>query len=216
MNLSELILECVDALESPSHDNACRDDHIDKIAEALQSGQLSAEQQAVLGEAAAIFKFHKHCELTDFMSGRARREVQLAERLSDLVPMPSRYVYHGTVQRRLRSIVAEGLVPGKQPVWHGLVDAAHLASAVFFASSWRAALDWAEFTHARTRGPKESLGRTPVVIRIKMGDLDVVPDRLAAKPGSFMVLRGVPAENAEVILGRVQGMPTWQPINDVA
>lgn len=214
--LFELILECVDALDCPFHDASFRDQHIQKISDFLEDGLATVYQKTLLEGAVEVFGRHKNSSVADFMSGIPKEDVVLSKKLREIVPHSSQYLYHGTIQKRLQSIALNGLMPVDRPVWRGLVDAEHLARAVFFASTWRGALDWAEIAHSRTRGRKDSLGRTPVVVRIKIGELEVFKDPKATVPGSVMVKPVITSNGADVLMGCTKGFPSWKPINLVA
>jgi hypothetical protein len=140
----------------------------------------------------------------------------LAAELRALVVPERAYVYHGTVWGRLESIAKLGLVPALKPVWTNRTHIQnHCREAVFFTTTWRSAVQWAQAAHSHTRGRRDSLVRRPVIVRIPTNELVIEPDRLAMAPRCLLVRGGVPTANAEAFIAPLAGFPTWQPLGSI-
>lgn len=210
--ISELVLECIDALDAPMHDNQCREGHLASIAHALATDSVSDELRSALADAASLFAHHQRQPIADLMFDPRASEAALIARLRAFVPRSEQFIYHGTVQKRLLGITESGFVGGANAVWKGLVDDDHLNAGVFFATSWRSALNWASIAHLRTRGRKEGEARLPAVLRIRKGNLEIEPDKRAQAGGSLMVRGVVSSDGAEFFLGEPEGIPRWTPL----
>jgi hypothetical protein len=145
-----------------------------------------------------------------------------------------KFIYHGTIHGRLKGNYNEGLIPAKKRVWkEALVPGEYLESAVFFTKTIKSAKLWAETTHYQSRGPRKSLHRTPVVIRVPASKLKLLDDVLANSPNCIMVKGIVPVKSADVAVIKMdssqssleeeiklleggviedQESPDWQPI----
>jgi hypothetical protein len=111
-------------------------------------------------------------------------------------------------------------VPARKPVWTAsrYIRAAvqeQCRDGVFFTTSWRAAVTWAEAAHLHARGRRNSVARNPVIIRIPKEGLEIETDRMAASPGCVFVRGAVSVVDAGVFLGPLAGFPTWKSLNDV-
>jgi hypothetical protein len=128
----------------------------------------------------------------------------------------SQFLYHGTIFGRLRSIEAQGLAPGRQPVWKQRKDLRERCSVgVFFGRTWRTAAWFADAARLHPRGPRNGVGRTPVVIRLPLKGLPIEKDRLAILHGCVVVNGLVGVEAADVFLPPLRGMPRWQSLRTV-
>ncbi len=214
--VSELILECVDALLSPMWDHSERDGHREQISEVLSNAELTTHLRDLLIKADCTFEEHSRMNMIAFLGKRRSGDRGLAEQLMAQVPQDMQYLYHGTVFGKLGAIADKGLAPERPSIWEGMVEEEHLQDVVFFDQTWRGALDWATATSARSKGPKTSKSRQPVVLRVKRGDHIIEPDRKATKPGCFFICGTVPALDAEVLIGEQRGIPSWIALRDVA
>lgn len=214
MRLDELMIECIDALQGPGWDGSERGQHVAEIEKAILSEEVSADVADLLLAAATHFRKNAAVpEMTQAMANRKTPDT-LAEALKPKIG-PAQYVYHGTIFGRLAGIAQEGFVPSKVPVWkEKQVPRDFLARSVFFTTSWRGAMSWAQAAHLFSRGRKIGLHRMPVVIRIPASGLHLESDPRATVRGCLMVTGPVPSNNAQVIVGEVRGFPTWLPMRD--
>lgn len=123
-----------------------------------------------------------------------------------------RYVYHGTTLGRLGSILRAGLVPGAPPVWRDAKLQTHVASGVFLADSWAGALNWAETAHRKSRGPRDSRTRRPIILRVPAGNVSMVEDARAMATGCLVSSSRVDVQAAKGILARSEGPLDWRPL----
>jgi hypothetical protein len=215
VSIEELLSECLDAL-SPGGKG--RDEHRRLIGLALSRQSIPERTRSALVQLDERFRLHQQDHpwamfQTREEAGAFRRRIDegLAARV-----LPQ-YVYHGTTVGHLESILALGLIPGKNPIWTGQSEEAiqireHSNGSVFFSDSWRGAMyTWAFVAHKRTRGPKTSRKRLPAVIRLDSRNLSLEADALAAAR-SWKVSRPVPTLDAEVIIGFDIGFPCWVPL----
>lgn len=218
MTPQELLVECLDALTLCPNG---REQHRAHVREALASAGLSEGIQSALQLMDQRFSMYRRGDPQCMFVSRDDQdqfERQIAE-LTSALNLP-RYVYHGTTAGRLQSICAEGLLPGRAPVWQGASEEEEVLrllsdDGVFFAQSWRSAMHtWAYVAHLRSRGRKDSLKRVPAVIRMPATGLDLEKDPCAATP-CWMVRERVPVEGAEVIVGLDTSFPQWQSIDRV-
>lgn len=218
VDLIELLNECADALEVPTWDHENREEHLAYIEEALAQDTTSDVIRELLGSVATIFRTQQTMNgLSLAVEDVASAGQALATDIhSKLGWRFLRFIYHGTIFGRLHSISKDGLVPGKAPVWKEQhVPRQFANSAVFFSSTWRGAMLWAESAQAKAKGPRNGLHRSLVAIRIPTDGFTPELDPMANRPGCLMVRGVVPVESAEVIHGRVQGFPKWVSLVDV-
>lgn len=218
MSLQELLLELLDALNYDSHG---RDEHRRRIALAVHDPKMAHGIREALRQLDGRFERYRRDHLFSMFGslyGNERDEfVTRIRALISEISLPQ-FVYHGTVRGKLDGIKREGLIPGHSPVWQGTDEKMKLVRAVsdqgvFFATSWRAAMGWADWAHRHSRGRKDSLKRQHVVIRLKADGLSLQPDPAATSP-SLVVLGPVPVEGAEVISGNTTSFPTWVPLRE--
>jgi hypothetical protein len=197
--------------------------------EAIQSFVEGPRRKDLLGQ---IDVLAASCEVDDAtrylarrISGRLSRVSREAFRglmpseplYSDLVRAlenlgVDRFVYHGTVQSRLASILKHGLMPAKRPVWKAQDIREHCASGVFFTEAHQKALFYAEVAQTKTRGPRNGVGRLPVVIRLPQNGLPLEPDRRATIPGCVFVRGCVDVRGAKVWIAESGEAPVWQDL----
>ncbi len=213
----ELLIECVDALRHQSYDGQHRSEHIRHLeVAAIDQGQ-PIEVRDLLNAVAQHFLEQIRFNHLWHMANDDAESVNLAKALENaLGDEAARYVYHGTICGNLAGIAKEGLIAGKRPVWsEKLVPRTHCNSGVFFAQSWRGAMNWADIAHYSSRGPRNGRHRTPCVLRIPKLGLALEPD-CYRQDGCSQVVRGVVrATTADVLVGRVQGFPQWRPLAEV-
>jgi hypothetical protein len=214
VNLDELMVECIDALQGAGWDGRERSEHLEHIEKALQIADAQSDTAELLRAVAAHFRENALISELKQALVSGEKSAALAEALKQKVGSVP-YVYHGTVLGRLSGIAREGLVPGKFPVWKKQhVPGNFLKSSVFFTTTWRGAMSWAEATHSCSKGRRDGPYRTPAVIRLPASGLILQPDPRATASGCFMVSGTVHSDDACVIVGRVRGFPTWRPIHD--
>ena len=214
MDLNELLRECFEALCMSSCDGHDRDEHLAYIKEALARDNTPEDARELLRSAATIFREHQKRPLVSLVvySGAEELVALIRSKMGRSLPQ---FIYHGTIYGRLAQIAKDGLLPGKVPVWkEPRVPRQFADAAVFFDTTWRRTLDWAEAAHTHSRGRKDGIHRTPVIIRLLPSELPLEPDRLAASPGCLMVKGKVPVNGAYVLVGRVRGFPKWQSMAD--
>ncbi|OAN49955.1 hypothetical protein A6A05_01685 [Magnetospirillum moscoviense] len=215
MDLDELLIECIDALGGPGWDGNERQDHLTFIQQVIEGGDAPAEICDLLQSVATYFREVATVPEMEQALGNRQRPNALAAELRRRV-RDDAYVYHGTIYGRLAGIAREGLIPGKAPVWKERhVPSDFLTSSVFFTSSWRGAMTWAETACHCSRGRRDGLHRTPVVVRLPALGLDLQPDPRATTLGCLMVAGTVPSNRAHVIVGATRGFPIWRPLQDV-
>lgn len=218
INLIELLNECVDALLIPTWDYDHREEHLSFIEEALAMDATPCEIRELLRSAATIFRGQQKMDrlilaLEDQMSAGQELVAEIKSKMG--WPLPP-FVYHGTIYGRLASISKDGLVPGKVPVWKDQHVPRQFADCgVYFASTWRGAMGWAECARMSSRGPRNGIHRSLVVIRLPASGLSLESDPLASSPGCLMVRGKVSVKDADVLHGKVHGFPTWRPLDDV-
>lgn len=217
IDLIELLDECTDALSVPTWDYKNREEHLALIEAALVRDTTPDDIRKLLRSAAAIFREqHKMNRLSLALEDKAAGWKLAADIQSKTECTSSRFIYHGTIYGRLSDISKNGLVPGKVRVWKDRYVPRHLVdSAVFFASTWRGAMLWAESAHCHARGPRNGMYRSLVVIRLPASGFAPEPDPLANRPGCLMVKGRVSVKDAEALHGSVQGFPKWRPLADV-
>jgi hypothetical protein len=191
----DIVLECAAALEGTAFDGTVRDRHVAHIRRLLSSTRLESRAKAMLSICDALmreFAMNPPGLLTPHQDARVR---SVAIQLRALVPADTskQYLYHGTICGRLTSIAERGLIPGHAPVWKGRPHLeSHSNSAVFFATSWRGAAWWADVTHLRSRGRRDSRSRLPAVVRVAAEGLTFEADVLATQAGCVLVRSNVP------------------------
>jgi len=216
--LNNLLEECADAMSRAATDNACRDQHLRAIEEALNHGEVDAACTELLLRVASQMKAEVDVDPLQLAVMPRTESAELSSLL--YAELHKRgfagHVYHGTVLGRLSGIAKYGMLPSGGPsAWKGhehLID--HRASAVFFAPTWRAAAGWAEITHLKSRGPKNGRSRRAVVLRLSRAGLRLEADTLAASPGCLAVRDSVDTSRAEVFLGPLQGWPRWVDLDE--
>lgn len=216
VSFDELLLECVDALVTPSMEGAWRERHLLLLDEASKEPRHSEQLQETLKEVADIFRNPGSVNSThDPHSPKARAEILAATLIQELGQAASRYIYHGTIWGRLSGIANEGLVPGRFTVWNNdVASRQYCDSAVFFTTSWRRAVWWADAAHHCSRGRRDSKHRRPVIIRILADGLRLEPDQRAVFPGCLMVRSTVGLVDPHVMFGQFSGFPIWRPLSE--
>ena len=218
INLIELLNECADALAVPTWDHENREEHLAYIKEALASGTTPDRTKKLLRSAAAIFRQQQTMNVLSLAAEDAASagEALVTEIESKIRGHLSPFVYHGTIYGRLGSISKHGLVPGKFPVWEEQHVPRHFVdSAVFFDSTWRAAMGWAECAQVHSRGPRNGIHRSLVVIRLPAFGLPLKSDPLTKRQGCQMVRGSVSVKDADILHGKVHGYPKWRSLNDI-
>jgi hypothetical protein len=212
MLLLELFIECADALDGMHYDGNERGTHLQLINEALEKNSTPEPARILLRRVAQQFGKYSTTSLDILLVNKPKEIAALSSELREYLG-PSRYVYHGTIQGRVSCIADEGLVPGKHNVWsEAFVSRQLLNQAVFFDTSWRGAMSWAQIAHYRSRGARNGFHRTPVVLRLPTSGLEIFTDPLASKSGCAFVRGQVAVGKADIIAGDVRGVPEWQPI----
>lgn len=217
-DLIELLNECADALSVPTWDHEHREEHLAYIEEALASRTTPGRAKELLHSAATIFRQQQTMKALSLAVEEAAADGRaLATEIeSKIRGHLSPFVYHGTIYGRLGGISKAGLVPGKFPVWKDQHVPRHLVdSAVFFDSTWRAAMGWAKWAQMHSRGPLNGIHRSLVVIRLPASGLPLMPDPLANRQGCQMVRGSVSVKDADLLHGNVHGYPKWRPLNDI-
>ncbi|MBM2715848.1 hypothetical protein JQK88_32580 [Mesorhizobium caraganae] len=214
MDLRDLLIECLDALRVPALDCNHRAEHLKRIEQVLENDGLPSEARSLLVQAAATFRRHMKRHPADFWFRDDRETGVIAQAIANYIGDDG-FFYHGTVFRRLRSILDEGLVPGASRVW-GLKGEAQdvLRQYVFFEPTWRGAVNWADTASRRAKGKKGTLARSPVIIRLPMRGLQAVRDPFARREDCLMVKGKVSAEQAEFTSGHVRGFARWAPLTE--
>ncbi|MDP2847365.1 MAG: hypothetical protein Q8O35_04150 [Humidesulfovibrio sp.] len=217
VSFDELLLECIDALVTPSMEGAGREIHLLLLDEASKEPSHSEHLQETLKEVADIFRNPGSINPDhDPSSPKARAESLAAALSQELGQAGPRYIFHGTIWGRLAGIANEGLVPGRFTVWNDdVASRKYCDSAVFFTASWRRAVWWADAAHHCSRGRRDSKHRTPVIIRISADGLRLEPDQRAVFPGCLMVRSTVSLVDPHVISGQFSGFPIWRPLAEV-
>ena len=208
MNIQDLLTECLDALDL--YDGLSRAEHLERIAGVISSEKTPLEACKLLQAAAVIFRTYE--------AGVRKHPVEQAE-----ITLPLRtalmeyakghdyplYAYHGTICGLLPQIKSEGLIPRKIPVWTStMVHDQNIEHAVFFTSSWRSAMGWADTTRRKHYRRGKSFS-SPAVIRLPASKLSMERDPLAAAPNTFIVKGTVPMDDAYVIRGANTTFPSW-------
>lgn len=209
--LDELLTELCDALLVPSIDNHDRSEHIDRIDSVLTFA--SSDLHDLLRTARnKLIEDSQRDPMWFAFDGSRDLRLQLS-RCLQVHLSGSGYLYHGTVHGRLAMILKTGLDPEAKRVWTDKeADRRNLDAAVFFDTTWRGATNWAHIASIRSRGPRSSWKRKPVVLRIARGDLEVARDPLATAPGCVFIKGPVSVEGAEVLREPFSGFPRWEPI----
>jgi hypothetical protein len=211
----DVLLEIADALDMAIIDARRRESHYSHIGAILESDAASSRVKALMELAEARMRI---------LACLSEMEIAVADRADDhliaselcSIAFPRRpYVYHGTVFARLLSISERGLVPAMYPVWkNSLAVRNHSAGAVFFTTSWRLAVSWADVAHRTSRGPRGSRGRRRVIVRVPAESLALEPDPLAASPNCLLVRSVVSTLNADVLID-LKGYPDWTPLKTI-
>jgi hypothetical protein len=167
MDLDDLLIECIDALQVPARDSSDRAEHFAFIKEALSRDSTPSEVREVLKNALEILGEQQKKHVLDLSFDLDARALKLVATIqSNLTGSVPRFVYHGTIYGRLADICQSGLLPGKARVWNDrYVSRKVLDTTVFFDTTWRGALSWAEIAHHHSKGRIDGLRRTPAVIR---------------------------------------------------
>ncbi|WP_415717304.1 hypothetical protein [Maridesulfovibrio sp.] len=206
--LDEVLVECVDALIHTCWDDNIGNYHIEILSQTIRNMDINTKLYKLLNSAISeTQKGRRHP--FECSSGQ-----QLAKQLESWMDANgySRYVYHGTAFSNLRNIRNEGLRHDLDSNWEEeYVSAEHCNSAVFFDTSWRSALGWAE--QACLKSDEDS--PIPVAIRIPIKDLDLQKDTQATSNGAMMVKGSIKPENYCAIIGRDTGFPNWRPLDEI-
>jgi hypothetical protein len=214
--LAAFLADCADVLASPGYDPEHLEGHAARIEALVQAGRRASDLVSLLEEVRPVIERLRSSPIA-FLEMSSKRLDELSAALmtaaNDAGWRP--YLYHGTVFARLPQIHREGLKPGEVPVWRTERLLQRCSEAVFFAVGWRSAANFASYTSARTRGPKDGPGRRPVVLRLPAGGLDVEVDTWATTDGCRMVRGSVPMAGADVFLPPLHGVPTWRPLAEV-
>ncbi|QFT65422.1 hypothetical protein FIU93_01435 [Labrenzia sp. THAF35] len=209
--LDELLAELSDALLVPSLDNCDRFEHIDQIDSVLSSTSSNLHGLLLTVRKQLIEDSQRDPMWFAIDENRDLR-LQLVQSLRAHMT-GSGCLYHGTVRGRLAKIFNTGLDPEAKRVWRDTdVDRSTVGEGVFFDTTWRGATSWAYIASSRSRGPKNSWSRKPVILRLLRGDHAVEPDPLATAPGCVFIKGVVSVEGAEVLLEPFSGFPRWVPI----
>ena len=219
MVLTELMIECFDALSPAGMDLSERHDHLKYVHEAIVDTATPKDAKDALLLTKEAFLRQENADPMSLAINPIEEATEAMKLISVWLGSvgATRYVFHGTVFKRLSQILTKGLMGGEATVWDDkLVPGINSFSAVYFDSTWRGALDWAEIAHSKTRGKRDSISRMPVVIRIPVDEhLSLEPDPFAGKAGCYIVKGNVPVDDAQAIVGRVEGFPKWQPLQSV-
>lgn len=215
LNSADTILEfledCAAVRASCEYDVS---DHRELLVELISSGQVPAPMISIannLTTALALERGHLLCpdEGRDLAAAMFGSIWELSRELGKRL-----HVFHGTTAGRLGDIMEYGLVPGSSSPWRNAGSEVELQCQqfTFFAKTWTDATDYAYLAHCRTRGPKTSWTRAPVVLRLPTDGLALERDPLASKPGCLRVPGRVSAVHAEVRLSPFIGISRWMPI----
>lgn len=216
IDLSEILLELIDALSHPLCDSVPTDLHVGIVRAASEVVEHhDPKLSSILLIAGSLLNSRPQLNEAEVaLSGPPAGWTSVIEDLkakrAELAGVD--YVFHGTILGRVRSIAEHGLMPGREPVWSKRGLAKWSAQAVFFASTWRAASDWASMAHEHSRGPRDGMHRKPVVVRVPTIDLTLEPDIVTTRPDSLMVRNLVATDNADVLLIGYRTLPVWRPI----
>jgi hypothetical protein len=219
MNMDELLVECLDALNSYGES---REEHCRLLQAALDTDEMTEKSRSALARLRTRLNSHVSNNPWSMFQTNEERLAFKQSIVQDLSSqnLPS-YAYHGTIVKNLKGIAEDGLQPGRSPVWTGKADTsanvrANSDSEVFFSEGWREAMGmWAYTAHAKSRGPKNGVNRKPVVIRISRAKIALERDPLARNP-SWMVKGSVSVQDAEVIIGFDVEFPQWVPLHIAA
>lgn len=219
VSIEELLVECLEALV---YDAGSREKHLCLIEKSLITHDNNEGIQSALALLKARLALHRPDNIWGMFQTTEEHAAFQSAIIHRVLPLKiPKYLYHGTTVGRLKGIAKNGLIPGKVPVWKGqsVKDSEirkNSNSGVFFANNWRAAMhNWAYIAHLRSRGPRDSLGRKPTVIRISAEKINLVVDPLAAAP-SLMVKGSVLEKGVEVAIGFDVDFPKWVPLELVA
>ena len=212
MTVAEILGECFDALQAPGWDPEHWDEHL-RLLDTLTCSDDEPENVRRLAK--QVTDRMRRARKSDFGNVLLPNDPLYDEIESALWQRNApQFVYHGTIFGRLRSIERQGLVPGRQPVWKQ--DLRERCSVgVFLSRTWRTAAGFADWAHLRSRGPRDGLGRTPVVIRLPLKGFAVEKDRLAVRHDCVVVNGPVGVEAADVFLPPLTGMPRWRSLREV-
>lgn len=213
MTSDELVLEVLDALSQPSHDGDTHGEHAERIdgflancPDARLSNALRPAQAILAGRVGRdpiSFAFDSEVGLEDAVAG-----------LRAVLPSLPLYVYHGTASKHLASIFETGLVPAHSKThWSSMVDGQHLASGVFFTSTWRSAMGWA-FAASHTLRGELRKDTVSAVVRLRASDLILERDTRARQQGCVVAQGPISTANADVIVGETRGFPSWQSLSE--
>lgn len=217
MEVEEFLTECIEALRAGGCASIDRTDYLKYIAKAVASDGTPEDLRELLSSVAVLFQRDRPFRLDAKVDEFDAEVDELATAIQTRITNPTtRFVYHGTIYGRLADISKNGLLPGKIPVWDKNVPKHFLNASVFFTTTWRNAMWWAEVAHCHSKGRKDGLHRTPAIIRLMATGLTLEPDPLANRTGCLMVRGSVPVqvEGAHVILGKVRGVPRWRPLSE--
>lgn len=116
VEIQNTLLELADALEGAIVDTADRKEHYRRITSILKSNRADVNLAKLLKATAVRMRELSTMRAVDFIAMDRTVDQRLASGLRSLAPSAPRYVYHGTVFRRLASILEHGLTPGKRPI----------------------------------------------------------------------------------------------------
>jgi hypothetical protein len=208
-------MELADALEGAIVDASDRESHYQHMAAILDSNIATPQLIELLHITEARMRDLSTLRVIDFVAVDRTVDREIAAKLRSFALCARRYVYHGTVYGRLTSIAEHGLMPAMRPLWrHTPRVRDHRKSSVFFTTTWRGAVWWADVAHRHSRGPRASLGRRPVVVRVPTDGLALERDNLATAPNCMLVRGIVSVANADV-LTELAGYPKWRPLYTV-
>jgi hypothetical protein len=213
MTATEILGECFDALQASSWDEDWNE-HLRLLDALTRSGDEPEAVRRVGKRVAERMRRARHTLFGDVLMPNDPLYDELETVLSQR--NAPQFLYHGTIFGRLRSIAAQGLVPGRYLVWKNRKDLRERCSTgVFLSRTWRTAAGFADITRLHSRGPRDGLGRTPVVIRLPLKGLLVERDRLAVRHDCVVINGPVGVEAADVFLPPLKGIPRWQGLRTV-
>lgn len=217
MDIAELLTDVASALTVMVGDQT-RHSHLEAINLALSDQSLQAPVAEALRRASAAMESEMGVDPMILAMGKRKEARKAGLALSALVPVGSaQYLYHGTVFGAINSIAESGLLPGHAPVWRrNSYHRANSDEAVFFTTDWRSAVMWSQAAHLFGRGPRASLKRSPVVLRVVAGPIRAEPDPVAGHRSCVKVRATVGASDADVLVDLRGGLPVWRPILEVS
>jgi len=211
----DVLMELADALEGAIVDASNRESHYQHIAEILKSSIGHPRLNELLRVTDARMRDLSTLRVIDFGAVDPSVDREIASKLRSFALCARHYVYHGTVFGRLASIAEHGLIPAMRPVSrHTARVRNHGKRAIFFTTTWRGAVWWADVAHRHSPGPRASPGRRPVILRVPADGLALQHDSSATAPNCMLVRGVVPIADADV-LTELAGYPNWEPLYTV-